>query len=179
MFWEQLLMLRLQGLIQGPISLAVAIFLARYVIFALIAWVMWRERTSKQSAFRHAMHEAGWSGMFALLLALCLSEVIHRARPFTVFHDIQLLVPLPLSEYSLPSAHASLAFGIAFACLWGANRKQDVFVPMLLATLVALGRVLVGVHYPTDVFAGMLTGGLSFALVRTMHHIVRHLPQRV
>ncbi len=177
--WEHLFILRLQLLTDTPLGLWFAIFAARYVIFVLIVWVIWRERTTKIASLRHAMHEAGWSGAFALLLALCLSEVIHRSRPFTVFSDIHILVPIPLSQYSLPSAHAALAFGIAFACLWGADRKREVFIPVMLAALVALGRVLVGVHYPTDVLAGIGVGALSFALVRTMHHVVRHLPKRV
>jgi undecaprenyl-diphosphatase len=177
--WEHLLVLRLQLLTDTPFGLGFAVFAARYAIFVLIAWVIWRERTTKIATLRHAMHEAGWSGAFALLLALCLSEVIQRGRPFTVFSDTYLLVPTPLSQYSLPSAHSALAFGIAFACLWGADRKRDVFIPVLLAALVALGRVLVGVHFPTDVLAGIGVGGLSFALVRTMHHFVRHLPKRV
>lgn len=175
--WEHTLILRLQALTHGSLGTTFAIFAARYCIFILIAWVLWRERTTKDVPLRHAMHEAGWSGATALLVALCLSEVIQRHRPFLLFSDVHLLIPLPLSQFSFPSAHTALAFGIAFACLWGAKRYRDVLIPMILATIVGLGRVLVGVHYPTDVMAGILVGGLCFALVRTMHHFVRHLPK--
>lgn len=173
------MILRLQVLNQLPLGNAFAVFAARYCIFFLIAWVLFRERTSKDTIVRHAMHEAGWSGIFALFLALILSAVIQRNRPFLTFLDVQMLIPMPLSQYSLPSAHTALAFGIAFACLWGAKRPMDVFIPILFASLVGLGRVLVGVHYPTDVLAGICVGGLSFALVRTMHYVVRHLPKRI
>lgn len=177
--WEHGLILQLQKVTHGSLGAAFAIFAARYVIMVLVAWVIWQERTAKNQELRHAMREAGWSGMFALLLALILGEVIRRTRPFVTLADVQLLIPMPLSQYSFPSAHSSLAFGMAFACLWGATKKHQAFIPMILAALVALGRVLVGVHYPTDVFAGLCVGALSFALVRTMHHVVRHLPARV
>jgi membrane-associated phospholipid phosphatase len=177
--WEHACILRLQMINLSALGAAFSVFAARYCIFLLVAWVLWQERTTKDKAVRHGMREAGWAGAFSLLLALGLSEVIQRNRPFLTFADVQILIPMPLSQYSFPSAHASLAFGIAFACLWGANRRSTIVIPMVLAALVGLGRILVGVHYPTDVLAGMVVGGLSFALVRTMHHVVRHLPKRV
>lgn len=177
--WEQALILRLQVVNQWPLGVAFSIFAARYSVFFLIAWTVWRERTTRHETVRHAMHEAGWSGALALLVALGLSEVIQRNRPFLSYADIQMLVPMPLSQYSLPSAHTALSFGIAFACLWGARRSWEIFTPVALATMVGLGRVLVGVHYPTDVLAGMCVGGLAFAFVRTMHYFVRHIPKHV
>lgn len=177
--WEHAFILRLQMINLVPLGAVFSVFAARYCIFFLIVWVLWQERRTKDRFLRHAMHEAGWAGASSLLLAICLSEVIQRNRPFLTFADVQILIPMPLSQYSFPSAHASLAFGIAFACLWGANRRSTIVIPMVLAALVGLGRVLVGVHYPTDVLAGMVVGGFSFALVRTMHHVVRHLPKRV
>lgn len=85
--WEHAMILRLQVLNQLPLGNAFAVFAARYCIFFLIAWVLFRERTSKDTIVRHAMHEAGWSGIFALFLALILSAVIQRNRPFLTFLD--------------------------------------------------------------------------------------------
>ena len=176
---EHGLITHLQFLTESPIGDFFAVFAARWCVFLLVAWVIWSERTTKDSVTRHAMREAGWSGMFALLLALCLSSMIERDRPFFVLSDVHMLIPMPLSQYSFPSAHTSFAFGVAFACLWGARRAREILIPMMLAATVALGRVLVGVHYPSDVFAGLCLGGFAFAVVRTMHHLVRHIPKRV
>ncbi|MBP7134397.1 phosphatase PAP2 family protein [Patescibacteria group bacterium] len=179
MMTDYQLILQLQYLTQSPLGHLVAVFLARWCVFLLVAWVFWRERTTKEATVRHAMREAVWSGLFALLIALLLSDSIARARPFVALPDVSLLVPAPLSLYSLPSAHTSFAFGVAIACLWGASRRREVLVPVGLAALVGMGRILVGVHYPSDIFAGMLVGIFSFSCVRFMHHVVRRSRTRV
>ncbi len=173
------IMLQLQYLTHSPVGQFIAVFLARWCVFILVAWVFWRERTAKEVTVRHAMREAVWAGLFALLIALLSSDSIGRARPFVAWSDVSLLVPAPLSLYSLPSAHTSFAFGVATACLWGATRRREVLVPVGLAALVGIGRVLVGVHYPSDIIAGMMVGIFSFLCVRFMHHAVRRSRARV
>ena len=76
---------------------------------------------------------------------------------------------------AMPSAHAANAFGqaVLFAVLY-----RRVRLPLLgFATLVALSRVFVGVHYPLDVFAGALLGALVALLLVTIFNrfSARHL----
>lgn len=61
---------------------------------------------------------------------------------------------------SFPSSHTYIAFAIAISIfLYGHKRLGAVL--FLLAMLVALGRIGVGLHYPSDVIAGALLGVIS------------------
>jgi len=61
-----------------------------------------------------------------------------------------------LETYSFPSAHAVIAF--ACAVILSAKEKRWSFWFYLLATLIALSRVYLGVHYPSDIVAGSILG---------------------
>ena len=59
-------------------------------------------------------------------------------------------------DYSFPSGHTSASFAAACALVrtlpkWGT-------VCMILAGVIALSRLYVGVHYPSDVLGGMVVG---------------------
>ena len=57
------------------------------------------------------------------------------------------------SDWSFPSGHATASFAAAWALFRLAPKKVGV-PALLLAILIALSRLYVGVHYPTDVLAG-------------------------
>jgi undecaprenyl-diphosphatase len=65
---------------------------------------------------------------------------------------------------SFPSGHTTIAFAVAFAILltWPGQRRIPVGVfSLTLAAWVGLSRIYRGVHWPTDVIAGMLLGFLG------------------
>jgi undecaprenyl-diphosphatase len=64
----------------------------------------------------------------------------------------------------LPSGHATTAFAVlvAFGTLWPRART----VLLIYALLIAMSRVMVSAHYPSDVFAGALVGMAGAVLVR-------------
>ncbi len=156
-----------QRLLDTPAKVAFAVFCARWLIFFLtipvaLTGIKRRNRSLRQTAYR-----AAWSALVALVLSLLLGLVFARVRPFHASADVRLLVQPPASVYSFPSSHASVAFAVAFALLYG-----DVtigLIALLMAVFVAFGRVAVGVHYPTDVFAGALLGYIAFLLTRFVH----------
>lgn len=111
------------------------------------------------------------------LLALALADLsssaflkplLARARPchdLSVFPQLKLLVSCG-AGFALPSSHAANAFSVAtfFAIITPTSRKYIFFI----ASVVAISRVFVGVHYPGDILAGSALGvicGGAMALV--------------
>ncbi len=161
----------LQTLLDSPLGVFFSVLCARWFIFAEVIWICVWGFVERRSRLKHAAKEAGLAMLMALYAALTLSQLIQRARPFLVEMDVLRLIPMPLSSYSLPSAHASAAFAMAFAVCW--TKPKAAIVPLLLAVGVAFGRVAVGVHYPTDVLAGAVLGLLAVIVVRLLHAAVR------
>lgn len=96
-----------------------------------------------------------------------LKHLFHRSRPF-VEQTVTLRVsPTTASVLgnngSFPSGHAANAFMVAALLAERLRRKRYYLYGM--AALVALSRIYLGVHYPSDVLAG---GCLGFSITRLM-----------
>ena len=101
------------------------------------------------------MRRATWLALLANVAALSVAGVIkratQRARPFE-----RRWFYLPPDRYSFPSGH-SVRMG-AIAVVVARLYPQWALPSFALALLVAACRVLVGVHYMTDVTVGLLLG---------------------
>lgn len=92
-----------------------------------------------------------------LLGNMILKKLIQRPRPCWIDTQVVLLIQNP-KDYSFPSGHtlASLEGAVS---IWLYNRRLGV--PFLfLAVLIALSRLYLFVHFPTDVVAGAVLGSL-------------------
>lgn len=81
-----------------------------------------------------------------------LKNIIARTRPYDMV-EVEVLVK-HLSDFSFPSGHTLVSFNAAIA-LHHYHRKWGV-AALALATVIALSRLYLFVHYPTDVVAGFL-----------------------
>jgi undecaprenyl-diphosphatase len=87
-----------------------------------------------------------------------LKNFFMRPRPCHILSEINLLVACG-SGYAMPSTHAANAFGQA--ALFGSQYHKARPYLYSFASLVAVSRVFVGVHYPLDIIVGGVIGGLA------------------
>ncbi|HEY6861646.1 MAG TPA: phosphatase PAP2 family protein [Pseudolabrys sp.] len=101
------------------------------------------------------------------LFVTIVKRMIGRARPM-VGGSLDPFLFSPFAWHpayaGLPSGHATTAFAVlvAFGTLWPRART----VLLIYALLIAVSRVIVNAHYPSDVFAGALVGMAGAILVR-------------
>jgi undecaprenyl-diphosphatase len=134
------------------------LFFAGLLAVLFLARGKWRSRNA-----RHGVIAAGLSAGLALLLAKELSDLVARPRPFVAHpHAVHLFVK-HAADYGFPSDHASGAFAIAVALLM--RHRRAGLLALAMAAAISVGRVMVGVHYPSDVAAGALLGTLCALVV--------------
>jgi membrane-associated phospholipid phosphatase len=103
---------------------------------------------------------AGAAGVAAAHgVSIAVKRVVRRQRP--IDESVEVLVRTP-SSLSFPSSHATstTAAAVVYSGLTGRNLVPALVPPMLVSRLV------LGVHYPTDVLAGSALGAVVGGLVR-------------
>lgn len=129
--------------------------------------VFWYALMAALSAFGgerglRATIEMALAGLLALGVYRWIKGLTRRPRPFRSVDGVIAHLP-PLDEYSFPSGHTLQAVGFSIvACVW-----FPVLIPLLLTftLLVAISRVVLGLHFPSDVLAagaiGLLLGSAT------------------
>lgn len=114
----------------------------------------------------HAAIHMSLVGAVSATLYRVLKRWTRRPRPFRTHADITAYIA-PLDEFSFPSGHTLHAVGFTLVAVAWFPWLAALLVPFAL--LVALSRVALGVHYPSDVLAatiiGFLLAGASMYLV--------------
>ncbi len=100
------------------------------------------------------------TGLAGLLIYRRLKSTLVRERPFIRHPAISLEMPA-LDRYSFPSGHTLHAVCFTWQAVAHFPVLGWVLVPS--AALIALSRVVLGLHYPTDVIAGAAIGALLAA----------------
>jgi undecaprenyl-diphosphatase len=109
-----------------------------------------------KAALRTSLTMAG-TGLVGLVLYRWLKGSMVRERPFVRHPGIDLAMP-PLDRYSFPSGHTMHAVAFTWLAMCAYPALGWVLIP--LASLIALSRVALGLHYPSDVLAGGALGAV-------------------
>ncbi len=105
---------------------------------------------------RRAWLLAGAGALTAHATAVAIKRVVRRARPQHPAVAVNIRAP---SALSFPSAHATST--TAASILLG--RVTGLPLPAVLVPPMALSRMVLGVHYPSDVVTGVAVGAVVAA----------------
>ena len=120
--------------------------------YALMASMpLWLGRTAGLRAALHMLVV----GAVGLALYKLLKRTLVRERPFVGLVGIECAMP-PLDRYSFPSGHTLHAVAFTVVAVGYVPGLAVLLVPF--AALVAASRVVLGLHYPSDVAVGALLG---------------------
>jgi undecaprenyl-diphosphatase len=141
---------------------------------ALVAFALFRHFEWRHAAIWLVVTLAG-----ALVLELTLKFAFHRPRPVPFFG------PVPRT-YSFPSGHSLLSFcfyGVLAGLLSGRVRSTPArvliwLIAALVVLAIGLSRIYLGVHYPSDVLAGYLTGTIWAASMVALDRLRRRKKHR-
>ncbi len=155
----------MQSLLTSDTLRGFAVFASRYLVFLFIPVIAGLGYVrNKRFPLKRSLYDVGWSALTALIVANTLGRFVGRLRPYEISAEIVRLIPTPLTAHAFPSSHTAVAFACAAAFAYGLPGWG--MIALVAAAAVGLGRVFVGVHYPTDVLAGAILGMLCAWLVR-------------
>lgn len=128
---------------------------------------------SKANSNHYDENSAVFTGLsegLAVGVTYGLKTIFQRERPFTtlpnVYYDRNTFLT---DRYSFPSGHTAVTFSMATAMTLRYPDKPILITGLYLyATVVSVGRIYLGVHYPTDALTGMLVGSGSAVVVFSM-----------
>lgn len=122
----------------------------------------------RQRKIRRSILFAGLSGALTVTISFALSAIFYRARPFVALpaDQIQQIVS-HVADSSFPSNHAAGSAGLAFGA-WRTPNAVIRWLTMGIALLVGISRMVVGVHWPSDVVFSFLLGALVVGVLHAL-----------
>ena len=95
------------------------------------------------------------AGLTGTIIYKWLKHKTHRPRPYQVHQDV-FVTGKPLDRFSFPSGHTLHADAFGMVALFYFPLLAILLIPFIV--MVAMSRVILGLHYPSDVLAGAAIG---------------------
>jgi undecaprenyl-diphosphatase len=92
---------------------------------------------------------------FGQIFVQSLKKLFSRERPYKILEHLHTF-GIDLSDYSFPSGHTTASFSLATTIAF--NMPRFTLLVFFMAIIIGMSRIYLGVHYPTDVAAGILLG---------------------
>ncbi len=135
------------------------------ILIAVAAFALWFfARPGGDRKWKLAAGSALGAAALGLVINRIIAALYHRDRPFIAHPSAHVFGPHK-TDPSMPSDHATAALAIAVAVLLFDTGVGLVF--LALAVLIAIGRVIIGEHYPGDVLISTVVALVAaFVVVR-------------
>lgn len=163
LFWQINRVSAATGWAHGVVS-AYALWGGLAVLVLTLGCAWWWTARRRRDGYRSvaAVPLIGVAAVLALGLNQILGPAVHRTRPFAAMPHVLVLLSRA-TDSSFPSDHAMIAGALAAGLMlvsraWG-------FLAVGLALFLAFARVYCGVHYPSDVLAGLVIGAAVAVIV--------------
>lgn len=99
-----------------------------------------------------------------------IKSFFHRPRPFHILENVRLLLG-PHGGFSFPSGHATISF--CLAAVIALRYPKLRYASFSAASLVAISRVYIGVHYPSDILTGAVIGVFTgYFITKTVSEVI-------
>lgn len=130
-----------------------------WFVMLVMVWLLKEQYSYKQIIY------LACASLCATALYKLLKTKTLRPRPYQV-HQVIVLGDRPLDHYSFPSGHTLHA--VLATIVFGYISPVLLYLMLPFTVLVALSRVILGLHYPTDVLVGALLGVTLAGMALTM-----------
>jgi len=128
-----------------------AVYLGYILLFSLVLFLV-----KNFQKYWRMVAEALIAAVFVRFLLVEIFYLLKfRLRPF-VHNQVNFLIPYDASATAFPSGHASFYFALS-TIIYGYHKKAGILF-YIASFLISLGRVFVGVHWPSDIIAGSISG---------------------
>lgn len=157
----------------------------------ILLWIQEHLRTPELTVFFKQITRLGNAGIFWILLSICLlffaktrntgvmaiislaisfvinnlflKNIVARTRPYETVEGLGRLIEKQV-DFSFPSGHTASSFAVAVVLYLELPKKYGIPL-LILAVLISFSRLYLGVHYPSDVLIGAVSGTLIALVV--------------
>ena len=142
------------------------------VLAFTFCWLIYKEKMDNHSSFYPCsiLIVLSLASLFSFGLKLFLSW----PRPYSLSPEILQLAPV--STFSFPSGHATAVCSILFGLVFFFPKKRFLIPVSIWAILVMYSRLVFGVHFLTDILAGILLGFMTAFICYYGH---KHIQKKI